>query len=125
MGLDVLAEGVKVLGTELGEAAAEVTGLGWRGGWGVAAGSVEEEDGGVVHDGREVDLLEHLAGGPDEWFVESVLLETRVHAEHGDDGCGGGEGLRAGKKNPGDAGVLRVLVQFTLGALRLWGDKNG
>lgn len=61
VGLDVLAKGVKVLGTELGEAAAEVTGLGWRGGWGVAAGGVEEEDGGVGDDGREIDLLEHLA----------------------------------------------------------------
>jgi hypothetical protein len=59
--LDVLAESVKILGAELGEAAAEVTGLGWGGGWGVATGGVEQEDGGVVKDRREEDLLEHLA----------------------------------------------------------------
>lgn len=124
VGLDVLAEGVEILGAELREAAAEVTGFGWGCGWGVAAGGVEEDDGGVVHDGWEVDLLEHAAGGPDERLVESVFLEAGVHAEHGDDGCGGGKGLRAGKKNPGDAGVLRVLVQVTLGALRLGQDQE-
>jgi hypothetical protein len=43
----------------------------------------------VRQDGWEVDLLEHLAGGADERFVEAVFLEAGVHAEHSDEWCGG------------------------------------
>jgi hypothetical protein len=111
--LDDAADGVKILGRELWETAAKVAGLGRGSCGGVAAGGVEEEDGGEWGDGGEVDLLEHLARGPDEWLVSPVLLEAGVHAEHGDDGRRGVERLGVGKKNPGDSGVLCVLVQVT------------
>jgi hypothetical protein len=100
-----------------------MSGLGWGSSWGVAASGVEEEDGGKRGDRGEIDLLEHLAGWADEWLVGSVLLEAGIHAEHGDDGRRGVEGLGVGKKNPGDSGVLCVLMQVARRALGLGQDE--
>jgi hypothetical protein len=87
--LDEGAEGVKILGGVEGEAGAEVSGLGWGRGGGVAAGSVEEDDRGGGQDGGQVDLTEETAGGSDERFVGTVFLEAGVHAEDSEEGSGG------------------------------------
>ena len=44
VGGNELANGIEILSGEGGEASAKVTGLGWCGGWCVAAGCVKEDD---------------------------------------------------------------------------------
>jgi len=87
--LQGLGDGVKVLSGELGEAGAEVSGLGRGGGGGVTAGCVEQVDGGEGEDGGEVDLSQEFARGPNEGGVGAVFVEAWVHAEDGEDwSCG-------------------------------------
>jgi len=73
------------------EEGAEVTWLGGRGGVGVAACGVEQEDRGVGGDVLEVDLTKQAAGGADERGVGPILLKPRIHAENGNNGCGSAE----------------------------------
>jgi len=120
-----LSDGVKVHGGKLGEAGAEVSGLGGGGGGGVATGGVEQDDSGEGQDRGKVDLTEELARGPNEWLVGPVFLETRVHAEDGKDWGGWGGRKRGGEDDARDAGVSGVFMQVTRGALGLGQDKKG